>query len=226
MFSGCWFGDSADPRKVKLIPHGFEFSYFRDVGAGRISNMYRKYKISPENKPVIGVIARFTEWKGVQFVIPAFEKLRVSFPHAHLVLANAHGDYEASLNSLLSRLPPSSYTKIAFETDLAALYRLFDLFVHVPTDAQSEAFGQTYIEPLIVGIPCIFTLSGIAPEVIVQEKNALVVDFENWEQIHDSMLRLLNDCTLRESLSKNGKKSVERFTMDYYLSDLKDLYLR
>ncbi|MEX2231775.1 MAG: glycosyltransferase [Cyclobacteriaceae bacterium] len=217
--------DKAERKKVRLLHHGFAFSYFQDVTADRINYLYEKYKISRYHHPVVGVISRFTEWKGVQFIIPAFEKLRISFPLAHLILANAHGNYEDAIDRLLTKLPENSFTKIGFENDLAALYKLFDIFVHAPVDPDSEAFGQTYVEPLIVGVPCIFTLSGIAKEFIEHEQNALVVDFEDADQIYVCMKRILHESDLRETLAENGKRSVTGFTMEKYLKGLKDLYL-
>ncbi|MEO5600081.1 MAG: glycosyltransferase family 4 protein [Cyclobacteriaceae bacterium] len=216
--------DKATREKVRLIYHGFAFSYFQDISSDRVKLLNQNHNIHTESRPVIGVISRFTEWKGIQFIIPAFKSLLSDFPDARLILANAHGEYKPTLVRLLSDLPESSFTLINFEHDLAALYRLFDVFVHVPVDQEAEAFGQTYIEPLIVGIPCIFTLSGIAREIIKHEENALVVDFKNSEQIYSSMIRLLIDPTLRNNLLEHGKNAVSKFTIETYLSHLDNLY--
>lgn len=217
--------DKAERSKVRLINHGFQFSYFRNVDPDRKRHLYQKYKINPEHHPVIGVISRLTEWKGVQYIIPAFRKLRASFPSAHLILANAHGDYSDTIDVLLAELPSSSFTKIVFENDLAALYQMFDIFVHVPVDEESEAFGQVYIEPLIIGLPCVFTLSGIAREFVIHEENAMVVAFRSSEQIHASIAKLLNNQPMVELLSNNGRKAVAKFTIGRYLDSLKNLYL-
>jgi glycosyltransferase involved in cell wall biosynthesis len=218
--------DRTCKEKVTLIHHGFSFSYFRAVSHERIELLHKKYGIRSEQKPVIGVISRFAEWKGVQFVIPAFLKLREFFPNAHLVLANAHGPYEPVIAQLLALLPGTSFTRIPFENDLAAMYRLFDIFVHIPINRESEAFGQTYIEPLIVGVPSVFTLSGVAPEIIVDEVNALVVGYRDSEQLFERMRRLLQTPELREKLAHNGYHSIAGFNIDSYLRKLKGLYLR
>ena len=217
--------DNAERKKITLIPHGFEFSYFMKVDDRRVRYLSEKYNLKIGHRPVIGVISRFIEWKGIQFIIPAFARLREEFPNAHLILANAHGDYERELGALLSFLPVSSYTRIKFENDLAALYKLFDIFVHVPFDERSEAFGQTYVEPLIAGIPCVFTLSGIAREFITNEQNALVVDYKNEVQIYDGLQRLLKDDMLRTSIIENARKSVEAFAISKYAVQLEKLYL-
>lgn len=217
--------DKADARKIYLIHHGFDFDYFNNVPSERVNIVRTKTRLLDNSRPIIGVIARYTAWKGVQYIIPAFQELRKQYPSAHLILANAHGDYEAEIKNILADLPGESYTQIRFENDLAALYRIFDIFVHVPTDPHAEAFGQTYIEPLIVGVPCIFTRSGVAREFIQHEKNALVVDYKNSEQIYKSMCALLENETLRINLVKQGKQDISGFSIEGYVKKLETLYL-
>ncbi|MBL0274387.1 MAG: glycosyltransferase family 4 protein [Chitinophagaceae bacterium] len=143
-----------------------------------------------------------------------------------LLLANAkHGDYKDEIAVLLSELPVNSYHEIVFEHNLFALYRLFDVYVHIPIDPELEAFGQTYVEALAAGIPSVFTNSGVAPEFIHHEKNALVVDFQNSEQVYQSILTLLNDADLRETLIRNGREDVkESFSLEKMISNLEKLY--
>jgi glycosyltransferase involved in cell wall biosynthesis len=216
--------DKAQPQKVHLIHHGFDFDYFEQVNTARVYGLRLKYDLTISTKPVIGMISRYMDWKGVQYTIQAFEQLLSEYPHAHLILANAQGNYENQIRLLLKDLPASSYTEIPFEYDLAALYKVFDIFVHVPTDRYSEAFGQIYVESLLAGVPSIFTKSGIACEFIVDGQNALVVDYKNSNQIYDCLVKLLQDDNLRNKLVKNGKNTVTDFSITSYLLKLENLY--
>jgi glycosyltransferase involved in cell wall biosynthesis len=187
--------------------------------------MRQRYGIEKKNHPVIGVISRFVELKGLQYVIPAFIELRKKHPEAHLVLANAVGNYGDEIAHLLKDIPSTHYTIIQFEKDLFALYRLFDIFVHVPIDPEVEAYGQVYVEAPAAGIPSIFTLSGIARDFIVNEHNALVVPFKDSRSIHQSMERLIHDDILREKLIKNGRADVlSRFSFETMLKNLEIIY--
>lgn len=216
--------DKAKSRKIVRIPHGFSFEYFTNVSAQRVESLQAKYTISNNSRPVIGVISRYTEWKGVQYIIPAFKKLLEAFPEAHLVLANAHGNYADTIRMSLRELPKESFTEIKFEEDLVALYHLFDVFVHVPINAEVEAFGQIYIEALIVGIPAVVTLSGIAREFIQDRKNAVVVDFENSDQICKGIVCILENIGVQQSIVQGGKDSVEPFSIENHILLLEKLY--
>jgi len=215
--------DKVPARKVVVIHHGFDLSYFVNINLQRVENLRSKYQLNVKG-PMIGIIARHLEWKGIQYSIFAFKKLRLEFPSAHLLLANAKGSYSDIIKSYLVELPKGSFTEILFEEDVAALYNTMNVHVHVPVDSACEAFGQTYVEALAAGVPSVFTLSGVAPEFIVHEQNALVVPFQDSEAIYQATKRLLNDSQLRERLIDNGKLSANLFSLEKMTSALERLY--
>lgn len=215
--------EHAPPEKIVQIPHGFDLDYFRTVDPRRVAELRRKY-IPHIKGPVVGVISRYLELKGHRYVVEAFGKLLDLYPDAHLVLANATGPDDALVAEALSALPPASYTEIKFEPDLAALYRLFDVFVHVPIADHVEAFGQTYVEALASSVPSVFTRSGIANEFIHHERNALVVDFKNSEEIYEAGCRILREPELKSRLIEQGQKDVQKFSLDTFIARLETLY--
>lgn len=216
--------EQVNPAKVQIIHHGFELNKFVDTNEANISFLKSKY--NPANKaPVIGVISRFTEWKGVQYIIPAVQKIMNDFPDALLILANAQGDMEDEIFRQLNELAKDSFVTIKFEKDLYSLYKLFDVFVHTPIDEKSEAFGQTYVESLAAGVPSVFTMSGIAVEFIEDKKNALVVDFKNSDSIYKAMYSILSDNDLKSRLIDNGRNSVlSMFDVKKMIGLLEEMY--
>jgi glycosyltransferase involved in cell wall biosynthesis len=216
--------EKVNPKKVHLVYHGFELSDFENVSEEAIHALRKK--INPGNlHPVIGVISRYTEWKGIQYIIPAFVKLLRSYPEALLVLTNTDGDYKREIKELLKTMPAKNYIEIPFENNIFALYRTFDIFVHTPIDDASEAFGQIYVEALASGIASVFTLSGIANELIVDRQNALVVPYKNPEAIHAALKELLEDKSLAKMLITHGIKDVkEEFQLAKMILSLESIY--
>ena len=142
-----------------------------------------------------------------------------------MVLANAVGPYKNEIKKLLSELPEGSYTEINFEEDIFALYKLFNVFVHVPIDKQSEAFGQVYIESMASGIPSIVSLSGIAIDYIQNNNNAIVVPFQNSLAIEKGIINLLENDKLKNDIIIRGKESVKQlFSIDSMILKLEELY--
>tara|TARA_B110000971_G_scaffold188195_1_gene197816 strand:+ start:3914 stop:5026 length:1113 start_codon:yes stop_codon:yes gene_type:complete len=211
--------------KIHLINHGFDLDSFININHPHIDGLKSKYKTGPDNFPIIGVVSRYINWKGIQYIIPAFKKILQEYPNAKLILANANGPDKEYIHSQLATLTKESYIEITFETNLFALYKLFDVFVHVPINKEIEAFGQTYVEALAAEIPSVFTLSGIASEFVENKNNALVVDYKNSEQIHDSIIQILVNKKLRETLIQNGRKSVEQFNLEIFIKKLEQLYV-
>jgi glycosyltransferase involved in cell wall biosynthesis len=215
--------EHAKPHKIHLVHHGFRLDELMAASTDSIALLNQKY--NPNKKhPVIGVIARYTYWKGIQYIIPAFERLLKQYPDALLLMANATGSYTTAIDDLLKKLPESSWRKITFEPNIAALYKLFDVFVHVPISKPVEAFGQVYIEALAAGIPSVFTNSGIAPEFIKHGKHAFVVDFCNSHNILEGMLYLLKNNS-NQTMIEDGKQAVgAMFHIDTMIKKLIQVY--
>jgi glycosyltransferase involved in cell wall biosynthesis len=216
--------EGVKPSKIHLIHHGFEIDCFQKVDPSEVAELKKKYSLE-KKFPVIGMISRYEEGKGIQHVIPAFKQLLKKYPDAVLVLANSHGSYAATIKKMLKDLPDDSYREIRFEYNLFALYKLFSVFVHVPVYLEYEAFGQVYVEALAAGIPSVFTRSGIALEFVKNRENALVCDYNNSEEIYHAIMELLSDKELCQILSVNGLKIVKQeFGMNHYFHQLVKLY--
>lgn len=212
--------------KRVLIHHGFDIQRFQFPNNNEVQRLRKLY--NPHTQaPVIGVIARWMEWKGVHFVIGAFTMLLDTYPNARLLLfgGHDHADFSAEIRQLVNKLPESSVEVIPFEQNVYDLYQLFDVYVHVPVNNTCEAFGQTYIETLAAGIPSVVTLSGIANELVSDGRNALVVPYQNAPAIEQAIGKLLENHQLREQLIRTGQHDVsEAFSFAHFTKQLVDLY--
>ena len=127
--------------------------------------------------------------------------------------------------NLLKDIDEARYRLIVFENDIAALYKLFSCFVHIPITASAEAFGQIYLEALASEIPSVFSLSGVAPEFAVDKENCLVVPFKNSEKVSEAIQYILKKGPAVESMVVNGYKIVaKRFDVRTKIHKLEQLY--
>jgi glycosyltransferase involved in cell wall biosynthesis len=214
-------------RKTTVISYGFDLSRFQKPDPDEVKRLTEKYN-NTKKYPVIGVIARPVEWKGIQYTIRAFKEILNDFPNALLCLFNysPQEKFAGTIDSLLNELLPiGSYIKIDFENNVFDLYQLFDVFVHVPVDDDSEAFGQVYVEALAAGIPSVFTISGIAHDFIEHNRNALIVDYKNADEIYLAVRKILANADLSSRLIRKGIEDVrEHFEVENYMKRLVSFY--
>lgn len=212
------------PSKITTIHHGFILDEIENVTIDQTRAIKEKYDYK-NCYPVVGVVSRYIPWKGIEYIIEAFQKFQQLYPNSLLVLANASGYYKDEISKKLNCLNKNSYREIVFENDSAALFSSFDYFVHAPIDHEFEAFGQVYVEALSAGVPSVFTMSGVAPEFIINNENAIVVDYKNSQEIFEGLIKLHSNPDLRNKIIANGRKSVhERFAFDVFLNKLCNLY--
>ncbi|HEY5826015.1 MAG TPA: glycosyltransferase, partial [Cyclobacteriaceae bacterium] len=83
----------------------------------------------------------------------------------------------------------------------------------------------TYVEALAAGVPSVFSISGVAREFIVNESNALIVKYENSNEIFKGLIRILTNEDLRTRLIINGRLSVmRRFDLQVMINSLIKIY--
>ncbi len=215
--------EGVNPEKIRLVHHGFRLQGFRELSESKKNELRKKYSLE-KSSPVIGVVARYIDWKGIRYIAEAFERILKKYPEALLFLANAQGPDAEKIRQHLKNIPSKNIREVAFEKDLFTLYHLFDAYVHAPFDPSCEAFGQTYVEALAAGIPSVFTLSGVAHEFIQPGKNALVVDYKNPDAIYSALEMILEKKIDLASIRTAGQESAKKFELSVMIKKLESIY--
>lgn len=210
--------------KVTLLSPPLDFDRFSAPPPADVAAVRARY--NPDRRyPVIGVVARWVDWKGIQFVIPAVERLLERYPDLLLLLFNTVGEFGDTLRPLLARLPERNYRVVPFEPMSEALYQIFDLFVHVPVDGFVENFGYVYAEALAAGVPSIFTLSGVATGLVEHMTHCYVVPYQSADAVHDGLRALADNPELARRLGAAGQAiTPPEFRPDVHCRALERLY--
>jgi glycosyltransferase involved in cell wall biosynthesis len=214
--------EKVSSKKIHLVPHGFSLDRFQNTKPELLKKI--QLRIGITGYPVVGVISRWIKWKGIEYIIQGFQKFINIYPNATLLLINNKGPYRSTIEKLLDKLPDRNYKVIPFEKEIEQVYQSMDIYVHTPIDSMIEAFGQTYVEALASGTPSIFTLSGIANEIVIPNYNALVVPHKNSEEIFEAMKTLMRSVELRERLRQNGLKTTQAFSINNMVNKLYEIY--
>ena len=215
--------ENVPPSKIHVIHHGFNFNEMEVKPEEKMAAM-RKYALEG-HYPIIGVISRFVEWKGVQYIIPAFKRVLIDYPEAKLVLANAKGEFKPEILDMLASLPSKNFVMIDFEEHIYALIQCFDLFVHAPVNKNAEAFGQIYVEVMNAKVPMICTISGIASFYVVDHQNALVTNYNDSDDIFNRIVELLVNKQLTTELVERAFRDVRaHFSINKMINQLEGVY--
>jgi glycosyltransferase involved in cell wall biosynthesis len=128
--------------RARLIPNGVDVARFR---AGRPDRV--RFGI-PADVPVVLMVSALIGSKRVDEGIRAIEGLK----DVHLVCAG-DGPLRVEIEALAARSLPDRFTRLVVNSsDMPALYRSADAFLHLSKD---ESFGNVYVEALASGLPII-----------------------------------------------------------------------
>lgn len=218
--------EKVSPNKISVIEHGFPGSTYGDVSQEEVDAIKNKYDLV-DAYPVIGVVSRYDEWKGVNYIIDAFSKIYKEYPKARLVLANARrGDDVEAISKKLKTLPPESYVEIEFEKNNLALFRAMDMFVHVPIDSTSEAFGLVYVECMGQKIPIVATKSGVGEHILQHLQNGYVANYRDSESIYEGVKYVMSHPDETQLWTERGYQLVSNtFTIGKKIEQLEELYI-
>lgn len=88
-----------------------------------------------------------------------------------------------------------------------------------------EGMPLAVLEALSAGLAVVTTAVGALPEILTDEKNALLVPPKNLTALHDALYRVITDWALRESLGRAGESLYEeQFTVERFTDAILALY--
>ena len=91
-------------------------------------------------------------------------------------------------------------------------------------DLVEYEFGLSVIEAQACGVPVIASDVQSLNEIIIDEVNGLLFDFENNKQLADKIRLIYNNKSLKNKLIHNGLETVRKYSIQRYLKKLEMIY--
>ncbi|MFX1406009.1 MAG: glycosyltransferase family 4 protein [Promethearchaeota archaeon] len=216
-----------------------EFKYFiPQVDNNKIFNFFngidKKFKPYPNeamklrNKlniegPVLLYIGRIAPYKGVEYIIKAFQIAKAEIPNLNLVIGGLP-DYSMEKSYYQWK---NSYKDIRFvgfisDEELAFYYSMGDVFITY--SHASEGFGLTSIEAIACGTPVICSSIMVFREIL--QDNAIFVPPKNSKLLAEEIINLLKNKELRESLISKSHNYIQKYRWDIIGNKLEKLYFQ
>ena len=207
--------------KVKLIPNGFDQTIFRkkDIDRQQFLKQYRLEKI--EKKRVISFVGKFTEFKGIDVLLNAAEKVQERMDDVVFFLAG-DGELRDNMEKLAIKLELENIFFLGHQPQelIADLYNVADLSI-VPS--RIEPFGLVAIEAMACGTPVIATNAGGLPDFIDDSVGHLV-KMDNTTALADAILEELKSNKLNEKSEKAHKLAHEKFSWEKSINKVISVY--
>ena len=189
--------------KVKIVRNGVDLKSL-------VSNVNFKSKYDIDSNFVL-FVGRFSKSKGIENLINAVKKIKdeLDKSNTQLVIMGVDFGYEKEMMELIDKFelskqviviknPPREDVIAAYgESEFLILPSLWELSPLVPLE--SFAFKRPVISTNAHGIP--FTVQ--------DNKNGILVESENAEQLAMAIVKLLNNSNLRENLGMEGYNFVK-----------------
>lgn len=186
-------------------------------------NKYKKMFNIPTNKKVLFCPRRLEKKNGVIYPVLTFLKLN----RDDLILVYAgDGQEKDKIENLIIKNDLKEKVLLLGSVDhenMKFLYNTADIVLipSIHSDGLEEATSISALEAMASGVPVIASDIGGLSDIIDDNINGLLVPDKNVEALEKAILRLLDDLTLYEKISKNSVKSaIESFS---YISRTKFL---
>ena len=165
-----------------------------------------------KEKRVIAV-GRYVYQKGFDLLLQAWSKIEKLYPDWHLTI---FGDgnrtpYEKQMKAL--EIDDKRCHLNGPTSDIHQEYINSSIFVF---SSRFEGFGMVLVEAMACGLPVVSFDCPCGPKDIVKDgEDGILVENGNIDLLASSLSRLMNDETLRLSISKAGQKNAQRFNIGH-----------
>ena len=172
---------------------------------------------------IIGTIARLHWEKGIDLLIRAFHHLASEFPETILVIIG-DGPEKENLKELAENLGIRDRVIFTgFQPEPERFFALFDLFA---LGSRIEAMPVALMQAMAQGKAIVATKVGGVPELVEDNKEALLVPAEDEFMLTRAISRLLHDPKLAKRLGENARaKAEQEFSLKKMIESYQKIYL-
>jgi L-malate glycosyltransferase len=185
-------------------------------------------------RPLLGVVAQITPWKGQDTAIEALGLLREDGVDARLLLVGAakfvaaatrfdNEDYVASLRTLVERAGLGERVSwLGERDDVAEIVRALDVLL---LPSWEEPFGRAAIEAMALEVPVVVTSVGGPAEIVTDGREGYLAEPRRPRAWADAVGRVLQREDRGAAIGRAGRERVERkFTIGQHVDAIRAVY--
>jgi glycosyltransferase involved in cell wall biosynthesis len=207
------------PHRIHKLPRGVDFANFHPDKAG--NGAWRKLGL-PEDGFKLIYVGRISKEKNLDALAEAFADLEARIPFLSLTIVG-DGPYKKGLEARFAGKQRVRFTGVVHGEDLAGIFASADLLVF---PSLTDTFGNSVVEALASGIPCITSNEGGPQEIIVDGECGLVFDPARPGDLKEKIISLAEAPERMAAFKSKARERALHFTYDRSAEAFWDFYRR
>jgi glycosyltransferase involved in cell wall biosynthesis len=181
-----------------------------------------RYKLGlPDNGPLIGIVGRLQQWKGMHILVEAMPQVLRSYPNAHCVVVGGkhdlEPDYENYLKERIRELKIDNQVILTgLQGNVPEWMQAMDIIVHA---SNNEPFGIVIIEAMALGKPIVAGNIGGPAEIVQDGINGLLAPYGNPDALASAILRYLDEPEFARHLGVSARERALDFSVQGYVNN-------
>lgn len=214
--------------KIKYLGNGIDVSRFDRacVDHDSIAQHRAEFGIS-SRAPVIGLVGRLVEEKGILELLQAAAEVLQHFPDTlFLIIGRIDSDKPDAIRPEVAQDygVEEACVFTGMRRDMPELYALMDVFV---LPSHRESFPRSPMEASAMKVPCVVTDIPGCRETVEHRQNGLLVPLGDVQALAEAILDLLSDQEEARRMGAEGRRmALERFDEHVVFERVKAEYAR
>lgn len=207
------------PDSIHRLPRGVDLENFHPDKAGFGS--WGKLGLPAEGIKLL-YVGRVSREKNLELLGDAFLAVAATRSDLSLTVVG-EGPYRAAMTERLANHPRVHFTGVLHGEDLVGVFASADIFVF---PSLTDTFGNSVVEALASGVPCITSDQGGPREIIEDGSCGLVFDHARPGDLEEKILALAADPERLKAMKPKARERALQFSYDNAAKAFWDFYRR
>lgn len=198
---------------VRLIEYGFNYNKFRNPAEIKLPGSGKEIRLIN--------VGSFQDKKNQVFLVRVAHLLKLRGIPFHLEFLGSGKNFE-KIKTLIGNLGLQQEISLSGNVDkVEERLRKSHLYVHAAT---YEPFGLVFLEAMASGLPCISLDGQGNRDLIIQNKNGILLTNEDPEIFSDEIIRIANNSMIYKEMSAFGKVFAAQYDIATKTEELVTFY--
>ncbi|USK33682.1 glycosyltransferase family 4 protein [Bacillus sp. F19] len=174
----------------------------------------------PPNHLIVSCVAELTVNKNHLFLLKAWEILSGKYDDIQLLIVGS-GENEYNLKKYVHETKLNNIHFLGFRKDIPSVLQDSDI---VTLLSKREGLPKCIMEAMAASKPVIVSNTRGLRDLVTHNKNGLVVDLDNYQQLINSFEVLIQSEEMRRLMGKNGFEKIRKYSIENVVFQLRSIY--